>query len=50
VGEVRVLTTNGPVWVVTGSNGENALRAEGRTPAEAWQRACEQAKALGVLR
>jgi hypothetical protein len=50
VGEVRLLTSEGAVWWVTGSNGENALRARGRTQAEAWQRACEQAKSLGMLR
>ena len=36
-------------WVVTGSNGENLLHAEGRTQAEAWWGACEQARALGML-
>jgi hypothetical protein len=50
VGDVRLLTAEGAVWWVTGSNGENAIRAEGRTQAEAWARACEQAKALGMLR
>jgi hypothetical protein len=50
VGEVRALTAAGPVWLVSASNGENALRAQGRTQAEAWQRACEQARALGMLR
>jgi hypothetical protein len=36
-------------WVVTGSNGENLLHAEGRTQAEAWWVACQQARALGML-
>jgi hypothetical protein len=36
-------------WLVTGANGENQLRAEGGTQAEAWWRACEQARAVGML-
>jgi hypothetical protein len=46
VGEVRA----GRSFLVTGTNGENALRAVGVTSAEAWHRACEQAEALGMLR
>jgi hypothetical protein len=38
------------VWLVTGSNGENRIRAEGATRAEAWHRAVEQAVAVGMLR
>ena len=37
------------LWVVSGSNGENAARAEGRAQAEAWWRACGQARAVGML-
>jgi hypothetical protein len=36
-------------WLINGANGENALRAEGKTQAEAWHRACEQAAAVGML-
>jgi hypothetical protein len=36
-------------WVVTGTNGENAIHAEGGGRAEAWWRACEQAAAVGML-
>jgi hypothetical protein len=36
-------------WLATGSNGENALNARARTQAEAWWRACEQARAVGML-
>jgi hypothetical protein len=50
VGDVRLLTPVGPVWWVMGTNGENALSARDRTQAEAWHRACEQARALGMLR
>jgi hypothetical protein len=37
----------GSTWLVCGSNGENLLDARGRTQAEAWGGACEQARALG---
>lgn len=37
------------VWLVSGSNGENQIRAEGRTQAEAWYRATLQAEAVGML-
>src|SRR5689334_19960144 len=40
----------GLVWVVSGSNGENLIHASGPTPAVAWHRAAEQARAPGVLR
>ena len=39
----------GPAWVVSGTNGENRLHATGATQAEAWWRACEQARAVGML-
>ncbi len=38
------------VWVVSGSNGENLIRAEGVTEEEAWGRAYEQAREVGMLR
>jgi hypothetical protein len=50
VGDVRLLTAEGPAWWVSGTNGENALNARGRTQAEAWHNACLQARALGMLR
>ena len=37
------------VWIVTGTNGENMIRAEGCSQAEAWWRACEQAAVVGML-
>jgi hypothetical protein len=37
------------VWQVDGSNGENRLRVEGATPAEAWWRAVEAAAAVGMM-
>jgi hypothetical protein len=45
VGDVGTATT----WIVTGTNGENAIRAEGQTRAEAYWRACQQAEAVGML-
>ena len=50
VGDVRVLTAEGPAWLVSGKNGENEVRARGATQAEAWHRACQQAEAAGMLR
>ncbi len=37
------------VWLVSGSNGENLIRAEGATSAAAWSRALDQARPLGML-
>jgi hypothetical protein len=40
----------GGTGIVTGSHGgENLIHATGATQAEAWQRAIEQARALGML-
>jgi hypothetical protein len=49
VGDVRVLTPTGPRWHVSGVNGENVIEATGETQAEAWHRAAEQARSLGML-
>jgi hypothetical protein len=45
VGEVCAWRT----WLVSGTNGENRIEAEGRTQSEAWYRACQQAESLGML-
>jgi hypothetical protein len=37
------------VHVVTGTNGENQILAEGKTAAEAWCRALGQAAEVGML-
>ena len=37
------------LWMVTGTNGENMIRAQGRTRTEAWYRAALQAEAVGML-
>jgi len=39
----------GTTWVVTGSNGENLIRAMGRTQSDAWAEAVRQARELGML-
>jgi hypothetical protein len=36
-------------WLVTGNNGENVVHAEGATRAEAYWRACIQAREVGML-
>lgn len=36
-------------FTVDGVNGENAILAHGRTQAEAWRLAAEQARTLGLL-
>jgi hypothetical protein len=36
-------------WLVSGSNGENRIHALGASQAEAWHRALEQAKAVGMV-
>ena len=36
-------------WIVTGTNGESALAARGQTQSKAWWRACESARAVGML-
>jgi hypothetical protein len=36
-------------WIVSGINGENVIRAEGRSQAEARHRAALQAEAVGML-
>ena len=49
-GHVRTTSRPDLVWLVSGTNGENQLRAEGATSAEAWLQAVEQAKGLGLMR
>jgi hypothetical protein len=50
VGDTAFTTeTRELVWLVWGTNGENVIRAEGPTQAEAWRMACDQARAVGML-
>lgn len=39
----------GLVWVVSGHNGENFIRAEGPSETAAWRAASDQAKAVGMF-
>jgi hypothetical protein len=41
-------TGGGLVWLVSGLNGENLIRAEGATETEAWVEAVGQARAVGI--
>jgi hypothetical protein len=50
VGEVRVLTTTGMVWLVDASKSGHRIEVRVHSQAEAWRVACEQAEALGMLR
>jgi hypothetical protein len=50
VGDTAFVTEAGSlVWLVSGRNGENVIRAEGPTQAAAWRMACDQARAVGML-
>ena len=42
-------TVWGAVWQIDGRNGENMLLVHASTQAEAWQRAVEFARSLGIL-
>jgi hypothetical protein len=51
IGDIASRTADGRlVWTVWGHNGENWIRAEGETSAEAWLAAVEQARLMGMLR
>jgi hypothetical protein len=42
-------TSDASTWLVTGTNREYRIHAEGATQSEAWWRACVQARDLGLL-
>jgi hypothetical protein len=50
VGDVRLPTEKGPVWLVTVTNGENRIEARAAGQAGAWHKAAEQARSLRVPR
>jgi hypothetical protein len=50
LGEFAVSTSAGIRFIVEGVNGENVIRAEAPTLAEAFHFAAQQAGALGMLR
>jgi hypothetical protein len=49
VGEAAIGPAHALVWLVSGSNGENLLNVGGASQAEAWWRACVQAREVGML-
>ena len=49
IGDVTVAGPVGPVWMVTGTKGEDVIRAEGPTRDAAWWAAVGQAQAMGML-
>ena len=49
VGEMAFGPGQALVWVVGGTNGENRIEGRGRSQAEAWYRATQQAAAVGML-
>jgi hypothetical protein len=50
IGDTAFVTEAGAlVWLVSGRNGENVIRAEGPTQAAAWLITCDQARAGGML-
>ena len=51
IGDTAFVTVVGVlVWLVSGRNGENIIRAEGPTQGETWLVACDQARAGGMLK
>jgi hypothetical protein len=50
IGETAFAAVDGSrVWVVSGHNGENQIRAEGASALEAWQEAARQAREVGMV-
>jgi hypothetical protein len=51
IGDAAFVGASGErVWIVSGRNGENLIRAEGATEAEPWRRAVARAREVGMLR
>jgi hypothetical protein len=48
IGDTAFSRPPGVAWCVYGRNGENIIRAAGRTRDEAWAAAVEQALAVGM--
>lgn len=46
----RFVGANGPVWIVSGYNGENQVLTASSDRDEAWWQACLQARSVGMLR
>jgi hypothetical protein len=49
IGDTAFTGPSGRVWLVSGHNGENLIRAEGRTCNEAWESAIGQALEVGMV-
>ena len=49
IGDTAFARPPAVAWLVSGHNGENLIRAEGRTRDEAWQAALDQARAVAML-
>jgi hypothetical protein len=49
IGDAAATGPDGMVWLVTGTNGENVIRAEGATRDAAWWAAIGQAASVGML-
>jgi hypothetical protein len=49
VGDTAFVGTTGTTWLVSGSNGENLIRACGTTQGEAWTEAVPQARELDLV-
>lgn len=49
IGCTRFKGPEGPVWIVSGYNGENQVCVAAADRDEAWWRACEAAQAVGML-
>jgi hypothetical protein len=45
----RFLSAHGPIWIVSGYNGENQVLTASATRDEAWWHACIQARSVGML-
>jgi hypothetical protein len=50
VGDAAFAGVKGATWLVSGSNGENLIRAWGPTQGEAWAEAVRQAREIGMDR
>jgi hypothetical protein len=49
IGDAAYVWRGALVWLVTGSNGENVIRAEGPSRDAAWWAAVGQAQAVGMI-
>ena len=50
VGDTAACGAGGLIWIETGTDGETLIEARDKSENEAWWRASEQARTLGMLR